>query len=448
VTARDLARSPVLVWIAFLLVHLWLGMLNLYGPGFPFGDVTMVYTFWVQLGIDSDWWVGIDSVWVYPILALVPMLVSAMFGLGQYASTWLSMIMILNAVAFGLLTGWGRSRDGLAAAWWWVAFLVLLGPIAIGRIDAVSVPVAMVGVILIASRPRVAAVVLALATWIKVWPAALIVAAIVAFRSRWRIATAGFVTSAVIILIALALGSGANVFSFVTEQTGRALQPESPVSTIFMWQAAAGVDGASVGYDQQILSYVVTGPGADMAIAIMSPLLVLAIGAIALLGVRALRLGVSARALFPSLALALTMGLITFNKVGSPQFITWLAVPIVLGIVAGAAGHSISFRTPAILGLVIAAMTQLLYPFFYDQLIALNPLMVGMLTVRNIFEFVLLGWAVREVALAPKRAALADDLEFTDTAEFADDLEFEGSASTWPLEPAGESLDLQEPARE
>jgi hypothetical protein len=36
----------------------------------------------------------------------------------------------------------------------------------------------------------------------------------------------------------------------------------------------------------------------------------------------------------PPLVLAITTALILFNKVGSPQFVGWLAVPIVFGLVA------------------------------------------------------------------------------------------------------------------
>jgi hypothetical protein len=400
-TVARVVLNPITVWAAFVVAHLWLGLLNIYAPGLPFGDVTRVYRFWIDEGFGLHFWVGIDSVWVYPIVALVPMLLAASFGADQYGSTWLSMVMVLNAVAFGFITGWGRSRERVTTAWWWIGFLVLLGPIALGRIDSVSVPMAMVGVILIASRPRAAAIVLTIAAWIKVWPAAILLAAAISLRNRWRIVATGAIVTAAIIVVALGLGSGENVLSFITQQTGRGLQPESPVATFFMWQALARVPGALVYYDQSILSYGVRGPGDSIAIAIMTPLLALAVIVIALLGVRAMRAGAAPGVLFPPLALALTTALIAFNKVGSPQFIAWLAVPIVLGIATRAAGHGRSFRVPAILGLVTAALTQLIYPYLYSWLIYLNPLLVAALTVRNILEFVLLGWAIVAVVRAP-----------------------------------------------
>src|SRR5690606_28904299 len=113
-------------------------------------------------------WVGIDSAWVYPILAIFPMLAAEVLGPHLYASTWLSMILIFDAVAFFALAGRSRESRNAAAAWWWIAFLVLLGPISLGRIDSVTVPLAMIGVLVIATRPLLASVILTAAAWVKV----------------------------------------------------------------------------------------------------------------------------------------------------------------------------------------------------------------------------------------------------------------------------------------
>ena len=413
-------RSPATVWAAFVLVHLWLGLLNLYAPGLPLGDVTIVYKFWMDQATGADFWVGIDSVWVYPVVALVPMFAATLFGPEQYGSTWLTMIMLLDAVAFGFVTGWGRSRERTAVAWWWVGFLLLLGPIALGRIDSVTVPLALVGVTLIATRPRAAAVILAIATWVKVWPAALVGAALISLKHRWRILGAVLVVSGAIIVLALAFGSGLNVFSFITQQTGRGVQVESPVATPWLWQALAGVPGARVYYDNDILTYQVQGPGIEVAAELMTPLLGLVVLAVALLGIRAARAGASAGDLFPPLALALVTTLIAVNKVGSPQFIGWLAVPVVLGLATSASGHGRSFRVPATLALVIAALTQVLYPYLYLELLYLNPLLLSVLTVRNALEFVLLGWAVLAIIRAPQQPGDDDEAWLPSVWPFAD----------------------------
>ena len=108
-----------------------------------------------------------------------------------------------------------------------------------------------------------------------------------------------------------------------------------------MWDAWATQSSRSiVYYDQAILTYQVVGPGAVTAAAIVTPLLAIVTAALLVLGFVAMRRGVPATELLPPLTLAITTALILFNKVGSPQFVTWLAVPIVLGLTASITGRA------------------------------------------------------------------------------------------------------------
>jgi hypothetical protein len=395
-TLVALVRHPFTLWVAFVLVHFWLGMLALYGPGYPLGDVNWVYKFWVQHGLVSGQWVGLQTSWVYPIGALLPMITSYAFGPALYASTWLSLIMVVDAAAFAVVMAFGRDRRVAHVAWWWLGLLLALGPVALGRIDAVAVAVAVVGLLCLATAPRLAGVLLAVATWIKVWPAALIAAVFIAVAARLRVVLAAIVTSAVILVVSILLGGGgANAFSFISQQTGRGLQIESGIGTFWMWDAFSHRPGAStIYYDTTILTYQLHGPGVETAAAVATPLLALVALALLLLAIVIVRRGATAAELLPPLALAITTALILFNKVGSPQFVTWLAVPIVLGLSTAATGRGTSFRFPAALALVIAGLTQLIYPYLYDQLLALNVWMLLVLSVRNLLYLALLAWAV------------------------------------------------------
>jgi hypothetical protein len=390
-----LTRHPIALWAGFFVVHVVLSMLALYAPGYPLGDVTFVYLFWVEHGLEAGIWPGIDTSWVYPIVALVPMIVAYLFGPDFYVPTWLTFVMIIDAVAFAVITAFGRDPRVARVGWWWLAFLLLLGPVALGRIDAVMVPIAIVGMLVLGTMPRLAAVLLTVATWIKVWPAALIAAIVVTVRERWTVALTAIITSALIGIVALLLGAGTNVFSFITEQAGRGLQVESPIGTFWMWDAFVTHSSRSiVYYDQAILTYQVVGPGAVTAANLTTPLLAIVTAALLVLGALAIRRGVDMNRLLPPLALAITTALILFNKVGSPQFVTWLAVPIVFGLTASLTGRGPSFRVPMVLGLVIAAATQALYPYLYGALLSLNFVMLLGLTARNILYLVLLAWAV------------------------------------------------------
>jgi hypothetical protein len=389
-------QSRIALWLAFTATHIWLSWLNINAPGFPLGDVVLQYQLWSKEANFSTFYVGIDSPWVYPIIALVPMVLVGAVGYQNYADAWLFFVFILDAVAFFAMVGWrrGPGTRSTTIGWWWIAFLLLLGPIAMGRIDSITIPICIVAVLFVAARPRLAAVLLTVATWIKVWPAAVIGAILIASKQRIRVLVSAAVASILVIAAALALGSGANVFSFITQQTGRGLQVEAPVSSIWMWMSFAHVPGAFVFYNQGILTYEVTGPGSVVAASVMSPILAVAILAVAALGILAVRRGAPVTELLAPLSLALITAFIAFDKVGSPQYMTWLAVPVILGLATNAMGHGRSFRTPAALVLAIAALTQAIYPYVYTSLLELDPLLLVILTARNILLFVLLAWSV------------------------------------------------------
>lgn len=387
-------RHPVALWAGFVVVHLGLGLLALYAPGQPLGDVTSVYKYWiVDYAFSGRGWVGIDTVWVYPILAIVPMIVSALFGPDLYASTWLTLVMVVDAIAFAVVVALGRRHGVSHAGWWWLGFLAALGPVAVGRIDAITVPIAMLGMLVVVTRPALAGVLLTVAAWIKVWPAALVAAVLVVLRDRVRVLIGAAATAVVVLIAALALGAGSNVLSFITQQTGRGLQIESIIATPWMWDAATG-GRSRVYYDTAILTFQVQGDGVATAALVATPLLAVIALALLGLGVLAVRRGHEAGEVLPPLALALTVALIVFNKVGSPQFVTWLAVPVVFGLVSAVAHGGRSFRVPAVLALLVAGLTQAFYPYLYHEVIAAQPEIVAVLTVRNLLYVVVFAWAL------------------------------------------------------
>ncbi len=103
--------------------------------------------------------------------------------------------------------------------------------------------------------------------------------------------------------------------------------------------------------------------------------------------------------LFPPLALALVLALIVFNKVGSPQYVSWIIAPLVVGLVIDRQ----RWWGPAALALAIALLTQLVYPITYSLMLAAWPVPSALLTLRNVLLVVLLGWVVVRLARVPGR---------------------------------------------
>ena len=357
---RRLLGGRAALWAAFALVHGALVWVNLVAPGYPLGDVTGVYRVWAENAADGYLRMGIDAPWVYPILAFAPMAASLAFGPEWYGQSWLAIVVLLHAVAFSILLGRRRlSRTRRLAAWWWVGFLALLGPIALGRIDAVTVPLAITGLLWAAGRPRVAAALLTIGAWVKVWPAALLVALVIASRKRVDVVTVAAALSIGILGVSLVAGSGLNAVGFVAEQAGRGLQIEAPLAVAWLWQIVGGSTSVEIVYDREILTFQIEGPGADVAAALTTPLMSVGVIIVLLLGIRAVRRGAAFGRLLPPLALSFVVVLMLANKVGSPQFATWLAAPVILGLALAPR----RFAVPAVLAAAVALFTHILYPY-------------------------------------------------------------------------------------
>lgn len=414
-----MSRRAVL-WVAFALVHIGVAVLGWVQPNSPMGDVYLVYEKWsraylhggyVDPGVyplvDGRLWVGyvgIDSAWVYPQLALVPMLLAWAFAWAvSYTPAWAVLVTLIDAVAFAVLVGRGRSRSRAAAAWFWLAFLLLLGPVALYRIDAVTVPLAILGCLWLVRRPWAASVLLAVATWMKVWPAALLAAAVVAVRRRSAILGGAVAVSALTLAAVVLAGGGAYAFGFVGDQTGRDLQVEAPVSTPYLWGSMLGIPGFTVSYDRTLLTFEVDGPAADVVVAAMTPLLVVAVLAVTVLGALKAWRGASFVRLFPALALAEVTAFIVWNKVGSPQYMVWLIAPLAAALVLDRR----RWWRPAALALVVALATQIIYPLTYYALLAAEPFPVAVITVRNALLVALFAWSVVLLARVPVRGRRA-----------------------------------------
>jgi len=391
--ARRIVTGPIGAWVAFVLVHLALALINLFDTvHLPFGDVVQVYRFWMDYAAENGILVGIDTGWVYPVGALLPMGLAYLFGPEPYGVVWLVLVTLLDAAAFAVLL-----RRRLAAAWWWVAFLAALGPVAVARLDAITAPLAILGLLWLSSRPILAGALLGLGAWIKVWPAALLAAGVLAVRRRSALLLGGAGVTIVVLAAALVLGGGANILGFVATQGSRGLQVEAPVSSWWLWQAVLGLDGARIYYDQEILTYQVLGDGVATAAAAMTPLLVAAVAVLLLLALRAMGREADTDALLVPLTLALVVAMLVFNKVGSPQFVGWLAAPVLLGLVLRRPGALV----PAASVFAIALLTQIVYPWSYGPLIGADSLAAAVLTLRNLGLVAVLAYAVRELWRLP-----------------------------------------------
>lgn len=400
----DWFTRPSSVWWGFAVIHLYfLGwMASFFLNGDTFSD-TEQYRQWATDGYNPDSLDGKISPWVYPVLAQIPIFLANIAGPSLYLLCWFLIITALNAVGLAFLTRGPRKVKGIAPAWWWLFFTVFMGYLSFARVEGITAPIVLIALLYAAERPVVAGILLSIATWLKVWPAAVLVPIVIASRKRIQVLASGVAVTAVVGLGTYLSGGLTHIMDFLTNQGERGMQLEATFSTPWVWLSVFNIAGSKMADNTAINSTEVYGPGADVAAFLMQPLLILAAMVAAVLLVRALNRGAEREELFLEGALMMTTAFIVFNKVGSPQFIIWLA-PV---IIAGLTHDWERWKVPAALLMGIAMTTFVIYPLFYTPLIHAHPVMAAILTTRNVLLVVLLWWSVKRTAELGRKSQAA-----------------------------------------
>jgi hypothetical protein len=418
-----LLRSRRALWVAFVLVNGWVAFIGV-GPAnrTSFGDVDL-YRKWAASGVLHGVWPGLDSSWVYPSGAWVPILVPAVVSVTSrvaYAIAWCAFVAMLNAVVVQALD---RSRttanaaqvaaddagvveaakdphlSGRIAAWGWLAFVLALGPVGMGRLDSVVAPMMVIALLAARLHPRVASALLTAGAWIKVAPGALLVAvATLARRPLRDVVLPAAIVSAVVVAVTAALGGLPYLTGFLSDQGGRGLQVEATLATPWVIAGLVARHAVHIVYNARLVTYEITGPGSATVSASLNGLLIFVVTGVSALLVWARRRG--ADVLLPG-TLVLTATLIVTNKVGSPQYMTWLVPPIAVAIATRAPGPWLRLGE---LMLGTALVTQYIYPWNYGRLLRGDPLTSVLLGIRNVAVVIVLVVAIDIVVKTIRRS--------------------------------------------
>ncbi len=412
-SATHVLSSWPALWVGFALAHAWIILQAWVFGGQILGDVNL-YEWWVRNGMDAGWWPVFNYDWVYPIGALAPMAVPALLAdsTNGYYWVWMGLVTAVNAVAVLLL---GRARPhGRAAVWFWLAFLVALGPIWIGRLDGLLAPIILIALLVAVRRPALAMTLATVGAWIKIAPGA-VALALAATASGAKgffrnVVLPGAAVCAVVVGVAFAGGGQDNVLDVFGEQGDRQLQVESVAATPFtvarLWDSSIQVE-----YDDVIYTYEVLGAGPDAVAEALDIALPVAAVLIALLAWWAARRR-------PDLvgdvlllcAAAELLALIVFNKVGSPQFIAWIGPPLAAAIALGSRsqGTRRTWFLPALGTLLVARLTMEIYPIRYGEFLGGWPFATSVGALRNaLLVALLVGAVVRLVQVARSRQAIS-----------------------------------------
>lgn len=319
----------------------------------------------------------------YPVPAVWWLMLSAALSHDETETyrTWFAVLMLCVDGLF--LLALRRLAASPRAVTAWLVAGVAIGPLILLRFDLLTGSAVAVALLLSVPRPRLAAVLMVVATGIKVWPGVLVgLVGAAGRRHRSYVAAAG-VTSVVLVVASAASRGWERFLAPLSYQADRGLQVESLAAFPSMVLWALHVDGFSVGYPAS-LAFEISGPGTVLAGALTTVASAAAL-AWTLWATAALWRGTARPDLVAAAAWAMLSCislLVLSNKVFSPQYMMWL-LPLVVVVLA--VTHEQAARTCTYLALAAAVAAQALYPWLYTSVTEQQP------GVGNIVAVALIG---------------------------------------------------------
>jgi len=334
----------------------------------------------------------------YPPLSLLPMVAPYLAwpirppNFEVYAWLFTAQSAVLSA-ATALTVGWiGRRRAGRSGMYLAMALYtvlaVVMAPILAWRFDPFPALLAVGGVALaIAGMPALAGAAIGLGFAAKVFPIVLLPVIGLYFIAggRWRHSIhvlLGFVAAVCVAWIPIALVAPEALTTFAVRLADRPIQIESVLGGLHLLANLLFGFGIDITRDFGSVNVHARGvsPGADLGG--FATLAALA----GVFGLVYLRFSEGARgsatALVETLvtaSAAVLLALILTNKIFSPQYMIWL-LPFA----------ALLRRPHAYLVVAAAVLTMIIFPLNYERLIALEPVPLVVLNVRNALLVVLL----------------------------------------------------------
>jgi hypothetical protein len=290
-----------------------------------------------------------------------------------YLVAFIIFMLALDALfTYALWRSAGRRHD--TAIDFWLIFVPLIGPLSYLRFD--MLPAVLAGGALLAARrkPWVTGALTGLGAAIKLWPA-LLIGAFMSYRADRRPAGIAFVIVGFgLALISLIFGGWLRLISPLTWQSDRGLQIESIWATPLMLARAVKPDYWTVEMSRY-QAYEIFGSGVDAWVMISNIATLFGLALIILLTIRAFRYDGSTPVAIGFVIVAIIAIMTITNKTLSPQYLLWLGGPM---------AALLAFRPQALPGeqpainrmagqlLILALLTQLVYPLLYDSYLGLQ----------------------------------------------------------------------------
>ncbi len=329
----------------------------------------------------------------------------------NYLISFVVFMLALDAgFAWALWRAAGRRRD--SALDFWILFVFLIGPLCYMRFD--MLPAVLAGGALLAARrrPWITGALTGLGAALKLWPA-LLFPSFLAYRPDRRAVTWGFLGVGLsLALLSLIVGGWVRFVSPLTWQSGRGLQIESIWATPLMMARAVQPAEWIVDYSK-FQAWEIFGPGVSALLLLSNLATVAGLTVIITLYVRAFRNPQPTPVAIGLVVLATVAIMTITNKTLSPQYLLWLGGPMAALLILRSTSteqDKSTLRRLAIQLLLLAALTQLVYPLLYDGLLGRDGRVMIIIstmvtTVRNL---ALIAFTVEVCRLAWRLLARAE----------------------------------------
>jgi Glycosyltransferase family 87 len=368
-TWYDAHRGPRTIVIVWLVTRLLMLVMLAIFESFVVGDV-----FYYQRKINALFSAGLDrTLYEYPTPVVWILWLPYGASLGSrvgYLIAFVIFMLALDALfTYALWRSTGRRHDTTID--FWLIFVPFIGPLSYLRFD--MLPAVLAGGALLAARrrPWITGALTGLGAAVKLWPA-LLIGAFLSYKPDRRPAGIAFVVVGFgLALISLIFGGWSRLISPLTWQSNRGLQIESIWATPLML-ARAAKPGQWIVDMSQYQAYEIFGPGVHPWITISSVATLLGLAVIILLTIRAFRHNGSTPVAIGFVIVAIVAIMTITNKTLSPQYLLWLGGP--MGALLAFRPRATPEEQPAIdrmAGqlLILAILTQLVYPLLYDSLL-------------------------------------------------------------------------------
>jgi len=332
---------------------------------------------------------GVNTEWVYPAGALIPIMIAGGLGVllgGHYSAGWVLMVTILNFTAT-LIAGRQYSLG------WKQLLIFSIIPVALTgvfyyRLEGFVIPLTIIAIMLARKYKQLAYILLTVGVLIKIWPIAVIAALWLMSDEKIKdiMKVAGY--TLVMLLPSIILGGWNIISSFLIQQNMRGVQVESLYALFLFLQGGVGY------HDDNINTYqIVVNPVNGEIISYFSTISILAVLIVAAV------LGFTKYWRTPATASeAWLLGniiiivLIVFNKVGSTQFTAWLTITLLTMYVYN---QSSLFKNQYVTVILAANIfSGLIYPHFYGHLLEAHWVGIALLALKHLALLTLLVYMI------------------------------------------------------